>query len=126
VQVLVAGTEVFHQVFDVTVAHPGERMERPMAPIIFPGLSPRNVQRIEVACPIILTPRIPKKALIDGISGKVTARIKIADGRVREVQIVSPPSIFDDSVVSAISQYDCSPVQQEVIAVQEFDFKVTD
>ncbi len=88
--------------------------------------APTGRQEISVACPTQVKPEIPRKALRDGISGVVRAQATIRDGRVVNVEILSGPSVFRDAVRDAMMQYKCISSGGEIIATQEFAFKVNE
>ena len=67
---------------------------------------------------------MPRRALRDGISGVVRAQATIRDGVVREVTILSGPRVFHAAVRDAMLQYRCTATPGEVVATQEFEFKV--
>jgi protein TonB len=67
---------------------------------------------------------MPRKALQDGIQGVVRAQVLIKDGAVKEVTILSGPRIFHSAVRSAMLQYKCTQDAGDVVATQEFNFKV--
>ena len=79
---------------------------------------------IGVACPTQVAPEMPRKALQDGTEGVVKAQILIKNGVVQEVTILSGPRVFHASVKSAIAQYKCVADGPEVLATQEFSFKL--
>ena len=79
---------------------------------------------IGVACPTQVAPEMPRKALQDGTEGVVKAQILIKNGVVQEVTILSGPRVFHAAVKSAIQQYKCVADEPEVLATQEFNFKV--
>ena len=81
-------------------------------------------QEIGLACPTQVPPEMPRKALQDGTEGVVRAKILIKDGVVQDVTIESGPRVFHSAVRTAIMQYKCSSGTGEVIATQEFAFKV--
>jgi len=100
----------------------------PVAPTA-PPAPPAGPVAIRLVCPTMVQPAMPRKALQEGISGAVTARARIKGGRVIAVEILKsqPRGLFDSAVRSAMSQYQCnSSGDQEVVAIQEFDFKVND
>jgi protein TonB len=77
----------------------------------------------------MVQPTMPRKALMEGTSGSVTARATIKGGKVIAVEIVSsnPRGLFDAAVRAAMMQYGCtSHGEDEVKANQTFDFKVGD
>lgn len=79
---------------------------------------------IAVACPTQVPPEMPRKALQDGIEGVVKAQARIRDGVVTEVTILTGPRVFHSAVREAMMQYKCAQDAGEVIAVQEFSFKI--
>jgi protein TonB len=102
---------------------------RPVAPVSEAPPRPPGPIAIRLVCPTMVQPTMPRKALQEGISGSVTARATIRGGRVVNVEIVkaNPRGVFESAVRSAMLQYQCSASgDQEVIAVQDFDFKLTD
>ena len=79
---------------------------------------------IGVACPTQVAPEMPRRAIQDGTEGVVKAQILIKNGVVQEVTILSGPRVFHAAVKSAIQQYKCVADGPEVLATQEFSFKV--
>lgn len=79
---------------------------------------------IGVACPTQVAPEMPRKAIQDGTEGMVKAQILIKNGVVQEVTIVSGPRVFHAAVKNAIQQYKCVADGPEVLALQEFNFKL--
>jgi hypothetical protein len=133
VDVWVADKVVFHQVFNLIdakpppgVAVPPNRMthlpESESNYLVIPG----NVLKVALVCPHTVLPMAPRAALENGVSGKVVVRMRIDAEGIKEVFILSPPSIFDESVVRAASQYECHSTEGEVFAVQDFEFRITD
>ena len=88
-----------------------------------PSASPTKMD-MALVCPRQVAPEMPRKALIDGIQGSVKVQVLIADGQVREVTQLSGPRIFYPAVRSAMLQYQCSRQSGEVLAVQEFNFRI--
>ncbi|WP_213781436.1 TonB family protein [Caballeronia sp. dw_276] len=74
-------------------------------------------------------PQIPRKALQDGISATVTARLSIGtDGQVSDVKImrVSPPtSVFNEAVIAAGKGYKCEKNPEPYVGEVQFSFKTT-
>ncbi|RPE63017.1 outer membrane transport energization protein TonB [Tibeticola sediminis] len=95
----------------------------PPAPAPAPPAPPKP-RDIGVICPTQVPPEMPRKALQEGIGGVVRAQARIQNGVVKEVTILSGPRIFHNAVREAMLQYKCASEAQEVIAVQEFNFKV--
>ena len=78
-----------------------------------------------VACPTQVPPAMPRKALQDGTEGVVKAQIHIGKGGViKEVTILSGPRVFYAAVKEAMMQYKCVSEGGDVIATQEFNFKL--
>ena len=67
---------------------------------------------------------MPRKALQDGTEGVVKAQAVIRDGVVKDVTILSGPRVFHAAVKAAMMQYKCNQDAGEIIATQEFNFKV--
>lgn len=74
----------------------------------------------------MVPPEIPRRALREGLDGHVRARATIRGGKVIGVEILEsrPRGLFDAAVRTAMSQYSCSRLGQDVVAEQEFDFKI--
>jgi periplasmic protein TonB len=79
---------------------------------------------IGVVCPTQVKPEMPRRAIRDGAEGVVRAQALIRNGAVQEVTILSGPRIFHDAVREAMRQYKCGADSADVLAVQEFVFKV--
>jgi protein TonB len=77
-----------------------------------------------IVCPTQVAPEMPRRALIDGTQGVVRAQVRIADGAVRDVTFLSGPRIFYAAVRAAMLQYKCTRESSEVVATQEFNFKL--
>jgi protein TonB len=77
-----------------------------------------------VACPTQVKPEMPRKALQDGTEGVVKAQALIRNGSVQEVTILSGPRVFHVPVRNAMLQYKCVSDSGDVIATQEFVFKI--
>ncbi|HEX7385635.1 MAG TPA: energy transducer TonB, partial [Burkholderiaceae bacterium] len=89
-----------------------------------PAPAPAGPVAIGVVCPTQVKPEIPRKALQEGVSGVVKAQAVIHNGQVMEVTILSGPRIFHNAVRAAMMQYKCQSSGTDVVATQEFDFKV--
>ena len=96
----------------------------PSAPAPAPVAVGPKRSAIGVACPTQVAPEMPRKALQDGTEGIVKAQILIKNGVVQEVTILSGPRVFHAAVKNAIAQYKCVADGPEVLATQEFNFKV--
>lgn len=80
---------------------------------------------IAVICPKQARPEMPPRAVADGVSGTVRVELRIAANKVADVKIVSGPRVFHNAVRVALAQYECqTEAGQDVIATQEFAFKV--
>jgi protein TonB len=79
---------------------------------------------IGLACPTQVQPEMPRKALQDGIEGVVKAQIHIKNGTIVEVSILSGNRVFHAAVKAAMMQYKCVTDGGDVIATQEFNFKL--
>ena len=92
----------------------------PAAPV---AVGPKRTT-IGVACPTQVSPEMPRKALQDGTEGVVKAQIHIKGGVIQDVTILSGPRVFHAAVKEAMMQYKCTTDGGEVVATQEFNFKV--
>ena len=92
----------------------------PAAPV---AVGPKRTT-IGVACPTQVSPEMPRKALQDGTEGVVKAQIRIKDGVIQDVTVLSGPRVFHAAVKEAMMQYKCVTDGGEVVATQEFNFKV--
>jgi protein TonB len=79
---------------------------------------------IGVACPTQVRPEMPRKALQEGIEGVVKAQVVIRNGAVQDVTILSGPRVFHAAVRDAMLQYKCESNSNEVVATQDFVFKI--
>jgi protein TonB len=79
---------------------------------------------IGLACPTQVAPEMPRRAAQDGTEGVVKAQILIRNGVVQEVTILSGPKVFHAAVKAAILRYKCVADGPEVIATQDFNFKL--
>ncbi len=100
----------------------------PPAPVVIAPPPPVVVgpkrASIGVACPTQVAPEMPRKALQDGTEGVVKAQALIKDGIVKDVTILSGPRVFHAAVRNAMLQYKCTHDAGEVLATQEFNFKL--
>ena len=96
------------------------------APVVVAAAPPAPVAKLDMAivCPTQIAPEMPRRALIDGTQGVVKAQVHIADGVVREVTFLSGPRIFYPAVRTAMLQYKCTRQSSEVVATQDFNFKL--
>ncbi len=79
---------------------------------------------IMLVCPKQVAPEMPRRALVEGIEGLVRAQIQVKDSRILGVTILSGPRVFHAAVREAIMQYSCSSEGLELIATQDFNFKL--
>jgi len=79
---------------------------------------------IGLACPTQVPPEMPRKAIKDGIEGVVKAQIHIKNGAIVDVTILSGPRVFHSAVKEAMMQYKCVSDQGDVLATQEFSFRL--
>lgn len=98
------------------------RIEAPAPPAPVAPAGPAR-QDIGIACPKQVAPDMPRKALQEGTSGTVKAQIRVVNGTVAEVTILSGPKVFHAAVRNAMMQYQCS-ASGEVVASQTFEFNV--
>jgi protein TonB len=96
----------------------------PPPPPAPPPAAPAGRQEMGVACPTQVRPEMPRQALKEGTQGVVKAQALIRDGAVREVTILSGPRVFHNAVRGAMMQYRCISGSGDIIATQEFDFKI--
>jgi len=54
----------------------------------------------------------------------VKAQARISGGQVKEVTILSGPRVYHSAVKAAMQQYQCVSSAEEIIATQEFEFKI--
>lgn len=81
-------------------------------------------QDMTVACPTQVKPEMPRKALQEGTEGVVKAQALIHDGAVKQVTILSGPRVYHAPVRDAMMQYKCVSGPGDVVATQEFVFKI--
>ena len=88
-----------------------------------PPAPPKNRQDIGIACPTQVAPSMPQRAIDEGISGVVKARIEISYGVVKDVVILSGPRVFHSAVKAAVMRYSCIS-DGDISATQDFTFKL--
>lgn len=96
----------------------------PPAPPAPAPAAPSGRQEMGVACPTQVKPEMPRQAIREGVMGVVKAQALIRDGAVREVTILSGPRVFHSAVRGAMMQYRCISGSGDIMATQEFDFKI--
>ncbi|MEY4139202.1 MAG: hypothetical protein RLZZ371_1384 [Pseudomonadota bacterium] len=79
---------------------------------------------ITLVCPTQVAPEMPRRAIKEGIEGVVRAQIHVKGKRIVDVTLLSGPRIFHAAVREAMLQYNCMTDGGEVIATQEFNFKL--
>lgn len=95
----------------------------PAAATLRAPVTPSGILR---ACPIQVPPAMPREARVLGVSGVVTARATVKNGRVLDVEILSSPGLFDTAVKEAMFKYQCDVSNETTLAIQTFDFKIQD
>ena len=108
----------------VVIAPPPPVVVAPPAPPAPPPPKVTPKTDIGVACPTQVAPDMPRRALQDGTGGVVRAQALIRDGVVKEVTILSGPRVFHTAVRNAMLQYKCTADAGDVLATQEFSFKI--
>ena len=93
-------------------------------PVAAPPKPAANRGDLRVACPTQVPPEMPRKAIQDGSEGVVRAQALVKDGAVKEVTILSGPRVFHAAVKAAMMQYKCTADATEILATQEFVFKI--
>ncbi len=93
-------------------------------PVAAPPRPAPNRQDLRVACPTQVPPEMPRKAIQDGSEGVVKAQALVKNGSVQEVTILSGPRVFHAAVKAAMMQYKCTADATEILATQEFVFKI--
>lgn len=88
-----------------------------------PAKAPARAE-IGVVCPTQVKPEMPRRASQDGAEGVVRAQATISNGVVKDVAILSGPRVFHAAVRTAMLQYKCSATSGDVLATQEFVFRV--
>jgi len=97
----------------------------PAAPTPSPAPAAKPARSdMAIACPTQVAPEMPRRALRDGTQGVVKAQALISHGVVKEVVILSGPAVFHSAVRAAMLQYKCTQDSGEVLAVQEFNFRI--
>ena len=93
-------------------------------PVAAPPRPAPNRSDLRVACPTQVPPEMPRKAIQDGSEGVVKAQALVKNGAVQEVTILSGPRVFHAAVKAAMMQYKCTVDSGEILATQEFVFKI--
>ena len=74
----------------------------------------------------VTAPNMPKKAKQDGTVGQVKAEVRMINGIVKSVKMVSGPIVFYDAVETALMQYKCPNQKGESSFSQTFNFEFDD
>ena len=80
-----------------------------------------------LVCPKQVKPEIPQKAINDGVEGTVRAEVRVRDGKIVEVKILSGPRPLHAAVRAAVARYECTSsgnTDADIIATQDFNFKL--
>jgi protein TonB len=96
----------------------------PPSPAPAPAAIGSQRAAIAVVCPTQVAPDMPRRAIQEGTEGVVKAQILIKNGVVQQVTILSGPMVFHAAVRKAIGQYRCVADGPEVLATQEFSFRL--
>lgn len=108
----------------VSTPPPTPAVIAPPPPPAPPAVTGPRRTSIGLACPTQVPPEMPRKALQDGTEGVVRAQIHLKGGVIVDVTILSGPRVFHAAVKAAMMQYKCVSDDGDVIATQEFSFKV--
>jgi protein TonB len=117
-------TSTAPSIVSVAAPPPTPAVIAPPPPPAAPVKPAPNRSDLRVACPTQVPPEMPRKALQDGSEGVVKAQALVKDGAVKEVTILSGPRIFHAAVKAAMMQYKCTVDSGEILATQEFVFKI--
>jgi len=79
---------------------------------------------IAIVCPKQVRPSVPERAIDEGIEGTVKAQVRIRNGKVVDVRVLSGPKVYHAAVRNAMLAYECSAGENEVLATQDFTFKL--
>jgi protein TonB len=108
----------------VSTPPPTPAVIAPPPPVAAPPKPAPNRQDLRVACPTQVPPEMPRKAIQDGSEGVVRAQALVKNGAVQEVTILSGPRVFHAAVKAAMMQYKCTADATEILATQEFVFRI--
>lgn len=100
----------------------------PVTPSAPPGPppAPPGPKRVAIGlvCPTQVAPEMPRRAIKEGIEGVVKVQIVVRNGAVQDVSFLSGPKVFFEAVKTAVQRYKCVADGPEVVATQEFSFKL--
>jgi protein TonB len=117
-------TSTAPSIVSVAVPSPTPAVIAPPPPPAAPPKPAANRGDLRVACPTQVPPEMPRKAIQDGSEGVVKAQALVKNGAVHEVTILSGPRVFHAAVKAAMMQYKCTADATEILATQEFVFKI--
>ena len=124
-EVAVAPTPTAPTVVATVVAHEAPApLQVPVVAVAAPAPVASTKVDMAIVCPTQVAPEMPRRAQIDGTHGLVKAQVRIVDGLVRDVSFLSGPRIFYPAVRAAMMQYKCTRDSGEVVATQDFNFKL--
>lgn len=93
-------------------------------PVVIPEPAAPVRADIAIVCPKQVRPSMPDRAIDEGIEGTVKAQVRIRNGKVVEVRVLSGPKVYHAAVRNAMLAYECSAGENEVLATQDFTFKL--
>jgi protein TonB len=117
-------TSTAPSITSVATPPPTPAVIAPPPPVAAPPRPAPNRSDLRVACPTQVPPEMPRKAIQDGSEGVVKAQALVKNGAVQEVTILSGPRVFHAAVKAAMMQYKCTADATEILATQEFVFKI--
>jgi protein TonB len=117
-------TSTAPSIVSVATPSPTPAVIAPPPPVAAPPKPAPNRSDLRVACPTQVPPEMPRKAIQDGSEGVVKAQALVKNGAVQEVTILSGPRVFHAAVKAAMMQYKCTADATEILATQEFVFKI--
>ena len=117
-------TSTAPSITSVATPPPTPAVIAPPPPVAAPPRPAPNRSDLRVACPTQVPPEMPRKAIQDGSEGVVKAQALVKNGAVQEVTILSGPRVFHAAVMAAMMQYKCTADATEILATQEFVFKI--
>jgi hypothetical protein len=82
------------------------------------------LSEVGAVCQTQVSPVMPRDAQRSGVGGEVRAQLRVKNGAVTEVTILSGPNIFHEPVRAAGMQYKCAYKTTEVLATQKFNFRI--
>jgi periplasmic protein TonB len=108
-----------------TVVNRAPEPQAPVVPVAAAAVPAPSVRvDMAVACPVQVAPEMPRRAITEKVQGVVRAQVRIENGVVKDVTLLSGPKVFYPVVRDAMLQYKCTKEATEVIATQEFNFRL--